>query len=146
MLQHELDDTEQFSGEDLMRILESGGWEEILPKSLPDHRLVSLANQLRGFLWDEEELECGEDTTAALTLALLLLTKVDPSCLPFDESLPWGGKEKLLREILMVLHVAVHQEIVNRLLSRPNDEESLAVLTGICAEIDVNSTPLTRTA
>ncbi|MBB6557465.1 hypothetical protein HNP48_000129 [Acidovorax soli] len=137
--------TEEFSGEDLMRIFDSGGWEEILPKSLPDQRLVSLAHQLRGFLWDEGELKPGEDTTAAVTLALLLLTKVDPSCLPFDESLPWAGKEELLREILMVLHVATHQEIVNRLLNRPKDVESLAVLTGICAEINVDPTPATRT-
>lgn len=131
MPQHELEATKQFSGEDLLTILESGGWEEILPKSQPHHRLVSLANQLRGFLCDEGELEPGEDTPAAVTLALLLLPKVDPSSLPFDESLPWVGKEKLLREILIVLFVAVHQKIVNRLLNRPNDAESLAVQTGI---------------
>lgn len=125
-----LEATEQFSAEDLVRILESGGWEEILPKSLPDHRQVSLADQLRGFLWDKGELKSDEGTAAALTVALFLLKKVVPFCLPFDESRPWGGRGKLLRKILMVLHLAAHQEIVNRLINRRNDAESLPALTG----------------
>lgn len=127
---------DSFSGEDLMKILETDGWEAILPNGLPDHQLVRLADQLRGFLWDEGELNPDEKTSAAIALALLLLAKVDPSSLPYNESLPWGGKEELLRNILMTLHVAANQEIIYRLLRRQSDAASLSVLTGINAEMN----------
>lgn len=131
--------SENLNGEDLMNVLETGGWEAILPTGLSDKQLVHLVDQLRGFLWGEGELGPSEETSAAITPALLLLMKIDPSFAPFDESLPLGGGERLLRDLLLVLHVAANQEIVNRLLKRPLEAESLAILTGICTEINVSS-------
>lgn len=128
----------QFSGQDLVNILETRGWEAILPRSLSDSQLVRLSDQLRGFLWDEGALRPDEDPNAAIELALLLMAKVNPSLFPLNQDLPWGGKKRLLRDVLLVLHVEASREVLSRTVNRCDAKESLEMLSGISNLVGAN--------
>lgn len=51
------------------------------------------------------------------------------------------GSLEQLRDVMMVLSMAADREIVNRLLNRPNEDESLSMLTGIEAIMVGDSSP-----
>jgi len=129
MLQLDREQIGHFSEMDLADILDAGGWDAILPKSLNDDQLVSISDQLRAMLWGEGALGPDGKPSAAIAMALLLMAKGHPSS-PANGELFEGSLEQL-REVMMVLSVAADREIVNRLLNRPNDEESLTMLSGI---------------
>ncbi len=119
-----------FSEMDLTEILETGGFDAILPKSLSDGQLVCVSDQLRVMLWGEGARAPDGEPNAAIAMALLLMAKAHPSSSARGE-LAFEGSLEQLRDVMMVLSVAADREIVSRLLNRPNEEESLTMLTGI---------------
>ncbi|MBB6558745.1 hypothetical protein HNP48_001409 [Acidovorax soli] len=139
MLQLDREQIGHFSEMDLAGILDAGGWSAILPKSLSDSQLVCVSDQLRAMLWGEGTQGPDGTPNAAIAMALLLMAKSHPS--PPANGELFEGSMQQLREVMMVLSVAADREIVNRLLNRPNDEESLTMLTGIEAIMDEASHP-----
>lgn len=139
MLQLDREQIGHFSEMDLAEILDTGGWDAILPRSLSDGQLVCVSEQLRATLWGEGPRNPDGEPNAAIAIALLLMAKSHPS-LPSNGEL-FEGSMQQLREVMMVLSVAADREIVNRLLNRPNDDESLSMLTGIEAIMDEASHP-----
>lgn len=132
MLQLDKEQIGHFSEMDLNKILETGGWDAILPKSLSDGQLVCVSDQLRGMLWGDDTKGPEGEPSAAIAMALLLIAKAypHPSSSPSGE-LHFEGSVEQLYDVMMVLSMAADREIVNRLLNRPNDDESLSMLTGI---------------
>lgn len=104
----------KFGAQDMMGLIESRGWEAILPDVLEDHHLLQVSNQLRDLLsgidWNGDQDPAG----AALPLALLLLSKAGAK--RSGDSLEVGMET--LQEALCLLSTAVDREIVNRMLQR----------------------------
>ena len=104
----------QFGAQDLMDLITSGGWKSILPDALEDKNLLLISEQLRDLLsgvgWNEDH----DPASAALPLALLLLSKAGAE----------GPEGRLavsmetLQETLYLLSTAIDREIVNRMLQR----------------------------
>lgn len=142
MLQLDREQIGHFSEMDLSDILETGGWDAILPKSLSDEQLICVSDQLRAMLWGESARGPDGEPNAAIAIALLLMAKVHPSS-SSNAELHFGARLEQLQEVMMILSVAADREIVNRLLNRPNDEESMSMMTGIEA-IMLDATPERR--
>ena len=134
MLQLDKEQIGHFSEMDLEEILQTGGFDAILPRSLSDGQLVCVSDQLRAMLWGEGTRGPDGEPNAAIAMALLLIAKAHPSP-PVNGELIFEGSLEQLRDVMMVLSMAADREIVNRLLNRPNDDESLSMLTGIEASI-----------
>lgn len=130
MLQLDKEQIGHFSEMDLEEILQTGGFDAILPRSLSDGQLVCVSDQLRAMLWGEGTRGPDGEPNAAIAMALLLIAKAHPSP-PVNGELSFEGSLEQLRDVMMVLSMAADREIVNRLLNRPNDDESLSMLTGI---------------
>ena len=104
----------QFGAQDMMDLITSGGWKSILPDALEDKKLLLISEQLRDLLsgvgWNEDH----DPASAALPLALLLLSKAGAE----------GPEGRLavsmetLQETLYLLSTAIDREIVNRMLQR----------------------------
>ena len=104
----------QFGAQDMMDLITSGGWKSILPDALEDKNLLLISEQLRDLLsgvgWNEDH----DPASAALPLALLLLSKAGAE----------GPEGRLavsmetLQETLYLLSTAIDREIVNRMLQR----------------------------
>ena len=104
----------QFGAQDLMDLITSGGWKSILPDALEDKNLLLISEQLRDLLsgvgWNEDH----DPASAALPLALLLLSKAGAEG-------PDGRlavSMETLQETLYLLSTAIDREIVNRMLQR----------------------------
>ena len=130
MLQLDKEQIGHFSEMDLEEILQTGGFDAILPRSHSDGQLVCVSDQLRAMLWGEGTRGPDGEPNAAIAMALLLIAKAHPSP-PVNGELIFEGSLEQLRDVMMVLSMAADREIVNRLLNRPNDDESLSMLTGI---------------
>jgi hypothetical protein len=140
MLQLDREQIGHFSELDISEILDNGGWDAILPKSLSDNQLISVSDQLRAMLWGEGLRGSDGEPNAAVAIALLLMAKSN-SAPSSDGELEFGASLEQLQEVMMLLSVAADREIVNRLLNRPNDEESVTMLTGIDAIMVKGSPP-----
>lgn len=140
MLQLDRDQIGHLTELDISEILENGGWDAILPKSLSDNQLICVSDQLRAMLWGEGMRGPDGEPNAAVAIALLLMAKENPGP-SSDGELKFGASLEQLQEVMMLLSVAADREIVNRLLNRPNDEESLTMLTGISAIMVKGSSP-----
>lgn len=130
MLQLDKEQIGHFSEMEISDILESGGWDAILPRSLSDEQLICVSDQLRAMLWGEATRGPDGEPNAAMAIALLLMAKAHPAS-SSDGELKFAARLEQLQEVLMLLSVAADREIVNRLLDRTNDEETLTMLTGI---------------
>ena len=130
MLQLDTEQIGHFGEMELSEILESGGWDAILPKSLSDEQLICVSDQLRAMLWGEATRGPDGEPNAAMAIALLLMAKAHPASSQNGE-LKFAARLEQLQEVLMLLSVAADREIVNRLLNRANDEETLTLLMGI---------------
>lgn len=130
MLQLDKEQIGHFTEMDLTEILETGGFEAILPKSLSDGQLVCVSDQLRAMLWGEGTRGPDGEPNAAIAIALLLIANTHPTP-PTNGKHIFEGSLEQLRDVMMVLSMAADREIVNRLLNRPNEDESLSMLTGI---------------
>ncbi len=140
MLQLDKEQIGHFSEMDLEEILQTGGFDAILPRSLSDGQLVCVSDQLRAMLWGEGTRGPDGEPNAAIAMALLLIANAHPSP-PVNGELFFEGSLEQLRDVMMVLSMAADREIVNRLLNRPNDDESLSMLTGIEAIMVGDSSP-----
>ena len=65
----------KFGAQDMMRLITSQGWEAILPDALDDNHLLLMSDQLRDLLSGSDWSGDHDPASAALPLALLLLTK-----------------------------------------------------------------------
>lgn len=115
----------KFRAQDMMSLIASKGWEAILPDALQDNHLLLMSDQIRDLLsGDDWSGGDREPTSAALPLALLLLTKagVNPSGDGYEVGL------ETLQEALCLLNTAVDREIVNRMLQR---KDAIPIGTGL---------------
>jgi len=131
MLQIDRQEIERFSEMDLTKVLETSGWEAILPNGLTDRQLVSVSDQLRGTLWGEGTRGPDGEPNGSIAMALLLMAKADPSLRTVDGEFELEGRMAKLHDVLMVLSMAADREIVSRILNRPNKEEASAILNSI---------------
>ncbi|MCO5358868.1 hypothetical protein [Acidovorax kalamii] len=104
----------KFGAQDMMRLITSQGWEAILPDALDDNHLLLMSDQLRDLLSGSDWSGDHDPASAALPLALLLLTKAGAK--RSGDSLEVGLET--LQEALCLLSTAVDREIVNRMLQR----------------------------
>ena len=106
----------------MLRLITSRGWEAILPDALDDNHLLLMSDQLRDLLSGSDWSGDHDPASAALPLALLLLTKAGAK--RSGDSLEVGLET--LQEALCLLSTAVDREIVNRMLNR-SDPSPLGV-------------------
>lgn len=130
MLQLDTEKIGHFGDMELSEILESGGLDAILPKSLSDEQLICVSDQLRAMLWGEATRGPDGERNAAMAIALLLMAKAHPAPSQ-DGELKFVARLEQLQEVMMLLSVTADREIVNRLLNRTNDEETLTMLMRI---------------
>ena len=104
----------KFGAQDMMRLITSRGWEAILPDALDDNHLLLMSDQLRDLLSGSDWSGDQDPASAALPLALLLLTKAGAK--RSGDSLEVGLET--LQEALCLLSTVVDREIVNRILQR----------------------------
>lgn len=119
-----------FGEPELARLIDLRGWQAALPPALEDRYLLLVADQLRNLLdgqgWDEAH----GPASAALPIALLLLTKAGARHLGEHFSV----EMETLHEAMTLLRVTVDREIVSRMLQRQDGTlgtglmQSLAVL------------------
>ena len=112
MLRFEKATLGKFGAQDLMRLITSRGWEAILPDALDDNHLLLMSGQLRDLLSGSDWSGDHDPASAALPLALLLLTKAGAK--RSGDSLEVGLET--LQEALCLISTAVDREIVNRML------------------------------
>ena len=103
-----------FGATDMVRLIQTHGWEAILPDALDEKHLLLVADQFRDLLagvgWNG-----GHDTArAALPIALLLLSKAGAERV--GDQLEVGLET--LQAALCFLSTSVDREIVNRMLER----------------------------
>lgn len=99
----------KFGAQDMLRLITSQGWEAILPDALDDNHLLLMSDQLRDLLSGSDWSGDHDPASAALPLALLLLTKAGAK--RSGDSLEVGLET--LQEALCLLSTAVDREIVN---------------------------------
>lgn len=104
----------KFGAQDMMALIMSGGWESILPHALDDNHLLSVSDQFRDLLSGIDRNSVHDSAPAALSIALLLLTKAGAK--RSGDSLEVGLET--LQEALCLISTAVDREIVNRMLQR----------------------------
>ena len=102
MLQLDKEQIGHFSEMDLEEILQTGGFDAILPRSLSDGQLVSVSDQLRAMLWGGGTRGPDGEPNAAIAMALLLIAKAHPSP-PVNGELIFEGSLEQLRDVMMVL-------------------------------------------
>ena len=114
----------KFGAQDMLDLITSGGWEAILPDALVDKHLLLVSDQFRDLLSGVDWSEDHDPASAALPLALLLLTKAGAK--RSGDSLEVGLET--LQEALCLLSTAVDREIVNRMLHR---QDATPIGTGL---------------
>ncbi len=97
-----------------MSLVTSRGWQAILPDALDDKQLLLVSGQFRDLLSGVSSNGGHDSVSAALPLALLLLSKAGAK--RSGDSLEVGLET--LQEALCLLNTAVDREIVNRMLQR----------------------------
>lgn len=119
----------QFGEPELEALIQSGGWQSVMPHALPDVQLLGVAGQLRGLLsgqgWDNAQ---GQGS-AALAMTLLLLSK-GRSKRPGQDKL-LDVEMATLHEVMTLLSVTVDREIVNRMLDHKEDATGPNLMQGI---------------
>lgn len=117
MLRVEKTSLGHFGEPELAALIDSRGWQSVLPHALGDQQLLLVADQLRDLLsgqcWDEAR----GPGSAALPIALLLLSKAGPQ----GQGNGLNVKIATLHEVMTLLSVTVDREIVNRILQRRDD-------------------------
>lgn len=120
----------KFGAQDMMGLVQSRGWEAILPDALDDNHLLLVSDQFRDLLsgvgWNGDH----DPARAALPIALLLLSRAGAKRL--GDSLEIGMDT--LQEALCLLNTAVDREIVNRLLQR---QDATPIGTGLIDGLQV---------
>lgn len=104
----------KFGAQDMLGLVESRGWEAILPDALEDQQLLLVSDQFRDLLSGSGCMEDHDPAGAALALALLLLSKAGAK--RSEDSFEVGMET--LQEALFLLSTAFDREIVNRILQR----------------------------
>lgn len=119
-----------FGEPELAGLINSRGWESVLPDALDDQHLLLVSEQLRDLLagkgWDDNR---GRGS-AALPISLLLLSEASAERLGkgFDVAM------STLHEAMTLLSITIDREIVSRILHRKDGPtgaelmESLRVL------------------
>ena len=127
MLRVEKANLGQFGEPELATLIDSRGWQSVLPHALGDQQLLLVADQLRDLLsgqcWDAAR----GPGSAALPITLLLLSKAAVK----RQGKSLDVKVDTLHEVMTLLSVTVDREIVNRLLERRDDTPSPGLMQGI---------------
>jgi hypothetical protein len=103
-----------FGATDMVRLIQTHGWEAILPDALDEKYLLLVADQFRDLLAGVGWNGTHDTARAALPLALLLLSKAGAERV--GDHLEVGLET--LQATLCFLSTAVDREIVNRILQR----------------------------
>ena len=103
-----------FREQELIRLINSGGVEAILPHSLDDRHLMLIADQFRDLMAGvgRDRKDCSG--RAALPLTLLLLSRAGAKCT--DDIMEVDLE--VLQDALSLLSATFDREIVNRILNR----------------------------
>ncbi|MFN9476520.1 hypothetical protein [Acidovorax sp.] len=131
MLKLDPQNFENFSEEDLLRLLGAGGWESILPRNLNDAQLTCLSDQLRRMLSTDRPRGPDGRVNAAVAMAILLVARAHRSELAEQGSLQLEGDFETLRDVMIVLSMAADREIVSRVLDRPGDDDAFSLFDSI---------------
>lgn len=116
-----------FGEPELGGLIDSRGWQSVLPDALDDQQLLLVSGQLRDLLsgqgWDATQ----GPGSAALPMSLLLLCKAG-----FTRHADGLEIEMAtLHEAMTLLSVTVDREIVNRMLQRPDDAIGPELMQGL---------------
>lgn len=137
MLRIQKKDLGKFGEPELAALIHSRGWQSVLPHALSDRQLLLVADQLRNLLsgqgWDAVQ----GPGSAALPIALLLLSKAGaPRQGPgFDVELA------TLHEVMTLLNVTVDREIVSRMLQHRDDATGPGLMQGLKELVQYSQAP-----
>ena len=129
MLQEQNLNHGSFGEAELTALLEAGGWEAILPGALPDAQLLALANQMRDLVLDQRADSNSATGSAALAMTLLLVAVSEPK--RWDRGNHLNIEMETLHDVLELLSARIDQEIVDRVLQRPNERSGAALIQAI---------------
>ena len=127
MMRVQKKDLGQFGETELAALIQSRGWQSVLPHALGDQQLLLVADQLHDLLsghgWDAAR----GPGSAALPITLLLLSKA---------GVPRQGRGMdvemaTLHEAMTLLSVTVDREIVRRMLQRGDDATDPGLMQGL---------------
>ena len=127
MLRVEKANLGQFGEPELATLIDSRGWQSVLPHALGDQQLLLVADQLRDLLSGQYWDAARGPGSAALPITLLLLSKAAVK----RQGKSLDVKVDTLHEVMTLLSVTVDREIVNRLLERRDDTPSPGLMQGI---------------
>lgn len=129
MLQEQNLNHGSFGEAELTALLEAGGWEAILPGALQDAQLLALANQMRDLVLDQRADSNSATGSAALAMTLLLVAVSEPK--RWDRGNHLNIEMETLHDVLELLSARIDQEIVDRVLQRPNERSGAALIQAI---------------
>ena len=117
MMRVQKKDLGQFGETELAALIQSRGWQSVLPHALGDQQLLLVADQLHDLLsghgWDAAR----GPGSAALPITLLLLSKAGVPRQGQGMDVEMGT----LHEAMTLLSVTVDREIVRRMLQREDE-------------------------
>ena len=127
MLRVEKTSLGHFGEPELAALIDSRGWQSVLPHAMGDQQLLLVADQLHDLLaghgWDAAR----GPGSAALPITLLLLSKAGVPCQGQGMDVEMGT----LHEAMTLLSVTVDREIVRRMLQRGDDATDPGLMQGL---------------